>query len=101
ARLQVSVFSGETLVSDITVTSAEGCRLAPHDDNWTYSGPGGPELVPLPQTERGALEGGVLLWMTPDGLVYCDGTHANLSAKLCKLEREQISKLLDTQLFLT
>ncbi|KAI2652336.1 Interferon regulatory factor 4 [Labeo rohita] len=110
ARLQVSVFSGETLVSEVTVTSAEGCRLAPHDDNWTYSGPGGPEVVPLPQAERGALEGGVLLWMTPDGLyarrfcqcrVYCDGTHTNLSAKLCKLEREQTSKLLDTQLFLT
>ncbi|XP_073708957.1 interferon regulatory factor 4-like [Garra rufa] len=110
ARLQVMVFSGETLVADVTVTSAEGCRLAPHDDNWTYSGPGGPEHVPLPQVERGALEGGVLLWMTADGLyarrfcqcrVYCDGTHANLSAKLCKLEREQASKLLDTQLFLT
>ncbi|XP_059353854.1 interferon regulatory factor 4-like [Carassius carassius] len=107
ARLQVMVFSGETLVTDVTVVSAEGCRLAPHDDNWTYSSP---ELVPLPQVERGALEGGVLLWMMPDGLyarrfcqsrVYCDGTHANLSTKLCKLEREQTSKLLDTQLFLT
>ncbi|ROL45226.1 Interferon regulatory factor 4 [Anabarilius grahami] len=106
ARLQVTVFSGETLVADITVTSAEGCRLAPHDDNWSYSGQGGPELVPLP----GVLEGGVLLWMTPDGLyarcfcqsqVYCDGTQSNLSTKLCKLEREQTSKLLDTQLFLT
>ncbi|XP_016306376.1 interferon regulatory factor 4-like [Sinocyclocheilus anshuiensis] len=110
ARLQVTVFSGETLVADVTVMSAEGCRLAPHDDNWTFSGLGGPELVPLPQAERGALEGGVLLWMTPDGLytrrfcqcrVYYDGTHANLSAKLCKLEREQTRKLLDTQLFLT
>ncbi|XP_016095773.1 interferon regulatory factor 4-like [Sinocyclocheilus grahami] len=110
ARLQVTVFSGETLVADVTVMSAEGCRLAPHDDNWTFSGLGGPELVPLPQAERGALEGGVLLWMTPDGLytrrfcqcrVYCDGTHANLSTKLCKLEREQTRKLLDTQLFLT
>lgn len=102
----MTVFSGETLVADVTVTSAEGCRLAPHDDNWSYSGPGGPELVPLP----GALEGGILLWMTPDGLyarcfcqsqVYCDGTQSNLSTKLCKLEREQTSKLLDTQLFLT
>ncbi|XP_016114492.1 interferon regulatory factor 4-like [Sinocyclocheilus grahami] len=110
ARLQVTVFSGETPVADVTVTSAEGCRLAPQDDNWTYSGPSGSELVPLPQAERGALEGGVLLWMTPDGLyarrfcqcrVYCDGPHTNLSVKLCKLEREQTSKLLDTQLFLT
>ncbi|XP_067274865.1 interferon regulatory factor 4 isoform X2 [Pseudorasbora parva] len=110
-RLQVMVFSGETLVANVTVTSAEGCRLAPHDNNWSYGGPGGPELVPLPpQAERGALEGGVLLWMMPDGLyarcfcqsqVYCDGTHTNLSTKLCKLEREQTSKVLDTQLFLT
>ncbi|XP_043074663.1 interferon regulatory factor 4 [Puntigrus tetrazona] len=109
-RLQVTVFSGETPVTDVTVTSSEGCRLALRDDNWSCSGPGGSELVPLPPAERGALEGGVLLWMTPDGLyarrfcqcrVYCDGPHANLSAKLCKLEREQTSKLLDTQLFLT
>ncbi|XDV41114.1 hypothetical protein PO909_010037 [Leuciscus waleckii] len=103
----VTVFSGETLFAEVTVTSVEGCRLAPPPDSWS---PGGPELVPLPQAERGALEGGVLLWMTPDGLyarcfcqsqVYCDGTHTHLSDKLCQLEREQTSKVLDTQIFLT
>ncbi|XP_051954001.1 interferon regulatory factor 4 [Xyrauchen texanus] len=105
ARLQVTVFSGECLVADVTVMSVQGCRLVPYDDNWPYSGP---ELVSLPQTEGGELEGGVQLWMMPDGLyarrfcesrVYCDVAHAN--TKLCKLEREQTTKLLDTQLFLT
>ncbi|XP_016393671.1 interferon regulatory factor 4-like [Sinocyclocheilus rhinocerous] len=55
ARLQVTVFSGETLVADVTVMSAEGCRLAPHDDNWTFSGPGGPELSPPQYPPTGML----------------------------------------------
>ncbi|XP_073789923.1 interferon regulatory factor 4 [Danio rerio] len=103
-RLQVSVFSGESLLTEVTVSSVEGCRLAPEDPSWTY---GGPELVPLPQQEcRGALEGGVLLWMSPDGLyarrccqsrVYCDATHT----RLLKLDTQQTCKLLDTQIFLT
>ncbi|XP_055041727.2 interferon regulatory factor 4 [Misgurnus anguillicaudatus] len=109
-RLQVSVFSGDALVADVTVTSVDGCLLVPYDDSWTYISPSGPEPVPLPQSEKGELEGGVLLWMSPDGLyarrfcesrIYCNGTHTNFTTKLYKLERDQTSKLLDTQLFLT
>ncbi|XP_056620052.1 interferon regulatory factor 4 [Triplophysa dalaica] len=110
SRLQVSVFSGDVVFVDVTVTSMEGCLLLPHDDSWTHMGAGGPEAVPLPHSERGELEGGVLLWMSPDGLyarrfcqsaIYCDTTQNNITSKLCKLERDQTSKLLDTQLFLT
>ncbi|KAA0708167.1 Interferon regulatory factor 4 [Triplophysa tibetana] len=106
----VSVFSGDVVFVDVMVTSVEGCLLLPHDDSWTHRGAGGPEAVPLPHTERGQLEGGVLLWMSPDGLyarrfcqsaIYCDTTHNNITSKLCKLERDQTCKLLDTQLFLT
>ncbi|XP_057208345.1 interferon regulatory factor 4 isoform X2 [Triplophysa rosa] len=109
-RLQVTVFSGDVVFVDVTVTSVEGCLLLPHDDSWTHGSAGGPEAVPLPRAERGELEGGVLLWMSPDGLyarrfcqstIYCHTTHNNITSKLCQLERDQTSKLLDTQLFLT
>lgn len=106
----MSVFSGDVVFVDVTVTSVEGCLLVPHDDSWTRSSTSGPDPVPLPHADRGELDGGVLLWMTPDGLyarrfcqsrIYCDTTHHNINKRLYKLEREQTSKLLDTQVFLT
>lgn len=108
--LQVSVFSGDVVFVNVTVTSVDGCLLVPHHDTWTHGSSSGPEPVPLPHTETGELEGGVQLWMSPDGLyarrfcqsrIYCDTTHNIIINKLCKLERDQTSKLLDTQLFLT
>ncbi|KAK1805475.1 hypothetical protein P4O66_019778, partial [Electrophorus voltai] len=109
-RLQVSVFNGDTLVREVTVLGVGGCRLAPYEEIQGYGIPEGPELVPLPQGEGGELEHGVLIWMAPDGLcarrlcdarVYWEGTHVPYTDKPGKLERDQISKLLDTQLFLT
>ncbi|XP_066532249.1 interferon regulatory factor 4 [Hoplias malabaricus] len=108
-RLKVSVFSGESLVRDVTVYSAEGCRLAPSDENHSYGGPTGPELVPLPQCEGSELEHGVLIWLAPEGLcarrlcsarVYWEGAHAPYTDKPNKLERDYTSKLLDIQLFM-
>ncbi|KAI5608488.1 interferon regulatory factor 4, partial [Silurus asotus] len=108
-RLQVWVFSGDSLIREMTVFSTEGCRLAPYEENQSY---GGPELVPLPQGEGTELERGVLIWMAPDGLcarrlcnarVYWElapTTSTNTNAdKPNKLERNQTSKLLDIQQF--
>ncbi|KAG9282545.1 interferon regulatory factor 4 [Astyanax mexicanus] len=106
ARLQVSVFSGDSLVREVTVFSVDGCRVAPYEGNQHY---GGPELVLLPQTEGGELDGGVQIWMSPEGLcarrlcnarVYWEGAHAPYTDKPNKLERDQTSKLLDTQLLI-
>ncbi|KAL6485815.1 hypothetical protein MHYP_G00052070 [Metynnis hypsauchen] len=108
-RLQVCVYSGDSLVRDVTVFSVEGCRLAPYEENQAYGGPAGPELVPLPQCEGSELERGVLIWMAPEGLcarrlcnarVYWEGVHAPYTDKPNKLERDHTSKLLDTQLFI-
>ncbi|XP_075209676.1 LOW QUALITY PROTEIN: interferon regulatory factor 4 [Chanos chanos] len=109
-RMQVSVFYRGALVREVTVMSAEGCRLAPSEEGRSYGTPGSPELVALPQDEGGALERGVLLWMAADGLyarrlchcrVFWEGAHAPYTDKPNKLEREQPIKLLDIQLFIT
>ncbi|KAL6486441.1 hypothetical protein MHYP_G00058330 [Metynnis hypsauchen] len=109
-RLQVAVFFRDALVREMTVSSPEGCVLGVSRDGLPYGASEGPELVELPQVERGALEHGVLLWMAPDGLyarrrcpcrVYWEGGHTVASNKPGKLEREQTCKLLDTQLFIT
>lgn len=106
-RLQVSVFSGDSLIREMTVHSTEGCRLAPYEENQNY---GGPELVQLPQGEGTELERGVLVWMAPDGLCAHQLCNArvywelvpNINAdKPNKLERNQTSKLLDIQQFIT
>lgn len=105
-RLQVSVFSGDSLIREMTVFSTEGCRLAPYEDNQNY---GGPELVQLPQGEGTEMERGVLLWMAPDGLcarrlcnarVYWELVPTTNANKPSKLERNQTSKLLDMQQFI-
>ncbi|KAK3522656.1 hypothetical protein QTP86_029129 [Hemibagrus guttatus] len=105
-RLQVSVFSGDSLIREVTVYSTEGCRLAPYEENQNY---GGPELVQLPQCEGTELERGVLIWMAPDGLcarrlcnarVYWEPTPNTNVEKPNKLERNQTSKLLDIQQFM-
>ncbi|KTF97159.1 hypothetical protein cypCar_00041001 [Cyprinus carpio] len=70
--------------TDVTVMSAEGCRLAPHDDNWTFSGPGGPELVPLPQVEPLFVRQ-LLLLLQQGGVNYMRSTH-----ELCPLTPEQV-----------
>ncbi|XP_072535549.1 interferon regulatory factor 4 [Salminus brasiliensis] len=105
-RLQVCVYSGESLVREVTVFSMDGCRLAPYEENQAY---GGPELVPLPQAEGSELESGVQIWMAPEGLcarrlcnarVYWEGAHAPYTDKPNKLEKDQTCKLLDTQLLI-
>ncbi|XP_053333727.1 interferon regulatory factor 4 isoform X2 [Clarias gariepinus] len=106
-RLQVSVYSGDSLIRETTVFSTEGCRLAPYDENPNY---GGPELVQLPQGEGTELEHGVLVWMAHDGLyarrlcnarVYWEPMPTSTSLKPNKLERNQTSKLVDIQQFIT
>lgn len=106
-RLQVSVFSGDSLIREVTVSSTEGCRLALYEENQNY---GGPELVQLPQCEGTELEHGVLVWMAPDGLcarrlcnarVYWEPAPNTNANKPNKLERNQTSKLLDIHQFMT
>uniref|UniRef100_A0A8B9KIA5 Interferon regulatory factor 4b n=3 Tax=Astyanax mexicanus TaxID=7994 RepID=A0A8B9KIA5_ASTMX len=108
-RLQVAVFFRDALVQELTVSNPEGCLLGGSREGLPYGASEGPEIVELPQMERGAVENGVQLWMAPDGLyarrrcpcrVYCEGGHTAAS-KTNKLEREQTCKLLDTQLFIT
>ncbi|KAK2846083.1 hypothetical protein Q7C36_010937 [Tachysurus vachellii] len=105
-RLQVSVFSGDSLIREVTVSSTEGCRLALYEENQNY---GGPELVQLPQCEGTELEHGVLIWMAPDGLcarrlcnarVYWEPAPNTNADKPNKLERNQTSKLLDIHQFM-
>ncbi|TSL47598.1 Interferon regulatory factor 4 [Bagarius yarrelli] len=105
-RLQVSVFSGDSLLREMTVFSTEGCRLAPYEENQNY---GGPELVPLPHSEGTELERGILVWMASDGLcarrlcnarVHWELVSNTNADKPNKLERNQTSKLLDIQLFM-
>lgn len=105
-RLQVTVFSGDSLIREMTVLSKEGCRLAPYEDHQHY---GGPELVQLPQGEGTELERGVLIWMAPDGLwahrlcnarVYWEPVPTTNTEKPNKLERNQTCKLLDIQQFI-
>lgn len=105
-RLQVSVFSGDSLIREMTVLSSEGCRLAPYEENQNY---GGPELVQLPQGEGTELEHGVVVWMAPEGLcarrlcnarVYWELVPTTTAAKPNKLDRNQTCKLLDIQQFI-
>ncbi|XP_076844250.1 interferon regulatory factor 4 isoform X3 [Brachyhypopomus gauderio] len=109
SRLQVCVFSGDALVRDATVLAGGGCRLAPYDEIQHYGGPGGPELVALPEVEGAGLEGGVLVWMAPDGLfarrlcearVFWEGAYAPHTHRTGRLEKEHTSQLFDTELFL-
>ncbi|XP_067086484.1 interferon regulatory factor 4-like [Osmerus mordax] len=124
-RLHVSVFYCDSLVREVTTSSPSGCHITPcSPDEKPYSPPGAPELVLLPldslsAQRRGddcppsppaALERGVLLWMTPDGLYACrlcpeqvfwEGGPSPYGDKPNKLEREHTCKLLNTQDYLT
>ena len=122
----MSVFYCDSLVREVTTSSPSGCHITPcSPDDKPYSPPGAPELVPLPldslsAQRRGddcsppsppaALERGVLLWMTPDGLYACrlcpeqvfwEGGPSPYGDKPNKLEREHTCKLLNTQDYLT
>ncbi|KAI1889219.1 hypothetical protein AGOR_G00176860 [Albula goreensis] len=117
-RLHISLFYRESLVKEVTTTSPEGCRISSCLDDKPY---GSMDHVlfpfPYPQSQRkgaeklpNALERGVLLWMTPDGLygkrlcqsrIFWEGPLAPYADKPNKLEKEQTCKLFDTQQFLT
>lgn len=106
-RIQVTVYSGESLIRDVTVFSVDGCRLTSYVENQAH---GGPELIPIPHCEGTEFEQGILLWMAPDGLcarrlcnarVYWKGGPIIHTDHPNKLEKDQITKLLDIQLFIT
>ncbi|KAM6948722.1 interferon regulatory factor 4a [Aplochiton taeniatus] len=128
--LHVSLFYRESLVKEVTTTSPEGCRITSSSSSSSSSSPPSPSLedrlyagadtvlfpYPYPQSQRrgaeklpNVLERGILLWMTPDGLyakrlcqsrVYWEGPLAAFNDKPNKLEKEQTTKLFDTQHFL-
>lgn len=118
-RLQISLYYRETLVREVTTTSPEGCRIAHvHDDKPFAAGNIDQVLFPYPDSNAqrkgidkllNHLEKGVLLWMTPDGLyakrlcqsrIYWEGPLAPYNDRPNKLERDQVTKLFDTQQFL-
>lgn len=104
---------------EVTTTSPEGCRIAHvHDDKPFAAGNIDQVLFPYPDSNAqrkgidkllNHLEKGVLLWMTPDGLyakrlcqsrIYWEGPLAPYNDRPNKLERDQVTKLFDTQQFL-
>ncbi|XP_068175613.1 interferon regulatory factor 4-like isoform X2 [Antennarius striatus] len=124
-RLQVSVFLGDNPVREVTVTSPDGCHITPCSPNDKhFLPPGRPEVILLPvdslpaqkRADEGppsppaTLEGGVLLWMGPDGLyarrqcqssVYWQGGLNPYGDKPNKLDRDVNCKLLHTQDYIT
>ncbi|XP_078272005.1 interferon regulatory factor 4-like isoform X2 [Rhinoraja longicauda] len=118
-RLQICLYYRDTLVREVTTTSPEGCRIAHvHDDKPFAAGNIDQVLFPYPDSNAqrkgidkllNHLEKGVLLWMTPDGLyakrlcqsrIYWEGPLAPYNDRPNKLERDQVTKLFDTQQFL-
>ncbi|KAJ8276860.1 hypothetical protein GJAV_G00068720 [Gymnothorax javanicus] len=117
-RLHISLLYQDLLVKEVTTSSPDGCRISSCLDEKPY---GSMEHIvfpfPYPQSQRkgaekvpNALERGVLLWMTPDGLyakrlcqsrIFWEGPLSPYSDKPNKLEKEQTCKLFDTQQFLT
>uniref|UniRef100_A0A7M4DVD9 Interferon regulatory factor 4 n=1 Tax=Crocodylus porosus TaxID=8502 RepID=A0A7M4DVD9_CROPO len=115
-RLHICLYYRETLVKEVTTSNPEGCMIS-HGQNYEASGL---DQVIFPYPEDNAqrkniekllnhLERGVILRMAPDGLyakrlcqsrIYWDGPLALCSDRPNKLEREQTSKLFDTQQFL-
>ncbi|XP_068604968.1 interferon regulatory factor 4a [Brachionichthys hirsutus] len=119
--LHVSLYYRESLVKEATTTSQEGCRItftsSPCREEKFHSTA---EVILFPfaspeshrpgtDTFPNALEKGVLLWMTPEGLyakrlcqeqVYWDGPSAPCAASLNKLVKELPTKLFDSQQFL-
>lgn len=109
----------------MTISSPEGCHITPcSPEEKHYLQPGSPEVVPLPVDSLSAqkraddcppsptstLEGGVLLWMGPDGLyarrmcqsrVYWQVGSSQYGDKPNKLDRGVHCKLLHTQECLT
>ncbi|XP_061110684.1 interferon regulatory factor 4-like isoform X1 [Conger conger] len=117
-RLHVSLFYRDSLVKEVTTTSQEGCRISTSPEDRLYGSMDQVVLpFPYPQSQRKgaeklqtALERGVQLWLTPDGLyakrlcqgrVFWEGPLAPFSDKPNKLEKEQTCKLFDTQQFLS
>ncbi|XP_043575315.1 interferon regulatory factor 4-like isoform X2 [Chiloscyllium plagiosum] len=118
-RLHIFLYYRETLVREVTTTSPEGCRIAHGQDDKLFAASNIDQvLFPYPDSNSqrkgiekllSHLEKGVLLWMTPDGLyakrlcqsrIYWEGPLAPYSDRPNKLERDQVTKLFDTQQFL-
>lgn len=119
----MSLYDRESLVREVTTSSLEGCRIT--SPAGSSSSPcaedefhGGAEVILFPPpdpvsprtgAEPRALERGVLLWMTADGLyakrlcqgrIYWESPLAPYGDKPNKLEKDQPCKLFDTQHFL-
>ncbi|XP_007887807.1 interferon regulatory factor 4a isoform X2 [Callorhinchus milii] len=119
-RLQICLYYRETLVREMTTTSPDGCRIAHGQSLEEKQFGANYDQVLFPNPDNSAerkgvakllshLERGVLLWMLPDGLyakrlcqsrIYWEGPLAPYSDRPNKLEREQTTKLFDTQQFL-
>ncbi|XP_038606465.1 interferon regulatory factor 4-like [Tachyglossus aculeatus] len=120
--LHVRLFYRNVLAREWTTRTAEGCRLAsrpePPADRRLF-GPARLDQVAFPPPPRPLaallgrllprLEGGVLLWVAPEGVfakrqcqgrVYCEGPLAPDRRRPNKLERDRTYKLLDTHGFL-
>lgn len=119
----MSLYHRESLVKEATSNSLEGCRItssacsssSPCAEDKFHSGAEvilfpAPDPVSLrPGADPHALDRGVLLWMTADGLyakrlcqarIYWEGPLAPYVDKANKLEKDQPCKLFDTQQFL-
>uniref|UniRef100_A0A6I8NXN9 IRF tryptophan pentad repeat domain-containing protein n=1 Tax=Ornithorhynchus anatinus TaxID=9258 RepID=A0A6I8NXN9_ORNAN len=120
--LHVRLFYRNVLAREWTTRTAEGCRLSsrpePPADRRLF-GPARLDQMAFPPPPRPLaallrrllphLEGGVLLWVAPEGVfakrqcqgrVYCEGPLAPDRQRPNKLERDRTYKLLDTHSFL-
>ncbi|XP_075427851.1 interferon regulatory factor 4-like isoform X2 [Ascaphus truei] len=127
--LHVRLYYQDTLVTEVTTQTADGCRIVPRALSPYDSSPCPPpalEEIPLPSPHElpgflspgtglvlqrllGHLDRGVLLWVAPEGVfvkrrcqgrVYWSRQLAPHTDRPNKLERERSRKVLDTDCFL-